>query len=101
MNPQQLQKMMKQAQQMQGKMQQAQAEIEAKEFSYTAGGGVLSLTMLGSKEITSIEIKEELLDVEEKDMLQDLIMTSINTLNKQIDEEVNSTMGQFTQGLPF
>lgn len=101
MNPQQLQKMMKQAQQMQGKMQNAQAEIEAKEFSYSAGGGVVEITMLGNKQVTSISIKEDLLDVDEKEMLQDLIMSSINTLNTQIDEELNSVMGQFTQGLPF
>ncbi len=101
MNPQQLQKMMKQAQKMQGDMQKAQADLEAKEYSYSAGGGVVEITMLGSKVITALNIKDELLDVEEKDMLQDLIISAVNTLSKQIDDELNAVMGQFTQGLPF
>ncbi len=101
MNPQQLQKMMKQAQKMQGDMQKTQAEIEAKEFNYSAGGGVVEITMLGSKEMTSLNIKEDLLDVDEKEMLEDLIMSAVNAVNKQIDDELAAKMGQFTQGLPF
>ncbi len=101
MNPQQLQKMMKQAQKLQAEMGEEQTKLEKKEFSYTAGGGAIDLVMLGSKKIVSIKIKEELLDVEEKDMLEDLLVSAFNTLSSQIDEQLESKMGKYTKGLPF
>ena len=101
MNPKQLQKMMKQAQKMQNDMQSAQGEIEAKEFTNTAGGGAIELVMTGDKKIVSLNIKEEVIDPEDKEMLEGMIVSLINQTIDQIEKETQETMGAFTQGLPF
>lgn len=101
MNPQQLQKMMKQAQKLQGDMQKAQAELEAREYNNQAGGGAISITMLGNKKITALDINADMLDPEEKEMLQDLLVSLVNSTTEMIDAESEKVMGQYTQGLPF
>ena len=62
MNPAQLQKMMKQAQKLQSEMQNAQAELDRKEFTTTAGGNALTLVMTGDKRIVSITLNPEIVD---------------------------------------
>ncbi len=101
MNIKQIQQMMKQAQQMQGNVEKIQNEIDKKEFTTTAGGGVITIKMLGDKKIQEIDIKEDLLDPEEKEMLQDMIKIAINQLIDEIDEYTKEQMGPITQGLPF
>ena len=100
MNPAQLQKMMKQAQKMQNDMGAAQGELEAKEYTNTTGGAV-TIKMLGSKEILSIDINKDIIDPDDKDMLEDMIKSCINTLHTDINKETESVMGQYTKGLPF
>ncbi len=100
MNIKQIQQMMKQAQQMQGNMEKVQSEIEVKEFKATAGN-VIEVTMTGDKMIKSINIKEEVIDVEEKDMLEDLIKAAVNQCIEEIDNYTKEKMGPLTQGLPF
>jgi len=101
MNQKQLQDMMKQAQKMQGDMQQKQSVIEATEFTATAGGGVVTVTAFGSKQVKSINIEPDLLEVSEKEMLEELLIIAINEVNKQIDVKMEAEMGAMTQGLPF
>ncbi len=101
MNPAQLQKMMKQAQKLQGEMQGAQQELDQKEFTSTAGGGAVSVVMKGNKSIVSISLSDEMIDVEEKEMLQEMIKSVINNLITEIDTEIETTMSSYTQGLPF
>ena len=101
MNPKQLQKMMQQAQKMQADVQKAQSEIEAKEFTNTAGGGAIELVMTGDKKIVSLNIKEEVIDPEDKEMLEGMIVSLINQTIDQIDNETQETLGAFTKGLPF
>ncbi len=100
MNIKQIQQMMKQAQQMQGNMEKVQSEIEAKEFT-AAAGGVVDVVMTGDKLIKSINIKEEVIDVEEKEMLEDLVKAAINQCVDEIDNYTKEKMGPLTQGLPF
>ncbi|GGA70704.1 YbaB/EbfC family nucleoid-associated protein [Ornithinibacillus halotolerans] len=91
--------MMKQMQKMQKKMMQAQDELHAMEFEASAGGGMVTVKANGKKEIIDVEIKEEVVDPDDIEMLQDLIIAATNDVLNQIDEKTNATMGQFTKGL--
>ena len=91
-----MQKQLQQMQAMQRQMEALQAEIEEKEVQTTAGGGAVSVTISGKKEITRLEIKPEVCDIE---MLQDLIIVAVNEGLRQIDEISNSEMSKLTGGL--
>ena len=101
MNPAQLQQMMQQAQKMQKDIEKKQKKLETKEYSQTAGGGVLEVVVLGSKEIKTINMNDELFDVEDKEMVQDLLITTLNSIFSEIDKESDKVMGELTKGLPF
>lgn len=92
-------KMMKQMQKMQKDMMKAQEELQEMTFEATAGGGMVKITANGKKEITDIEIKEEVVDPDDIEMLQDLILAATNEVLKEVEEKTNDTMGQFTKGL--
>ncbi|WP_047980685.1 YbaB/EbfC family nucleoid-associated protein [Ornithinibacillus contaminans] len=91
--------MMKQMQKMQKKMMQAQDELYEMTFEAAAGGGMVTVKANGKKEITDVVIKEEVVDPDDIEMLQDLIIAATNDVLKQIDDKTNDTMGQFTKGL--
>ncbi|TQS76381.1 YbaB/EbfC family nucleoid-associated protein [Ornithinibacillus gellani] len=92
--------MMKQMQKMQKKMMKAQDELHEMSFEASAGGGMVTVFANGKKEITEVKINEEVVDPDDVEMLQDLILTAVNDVLKQIDDKTNETMGQFTKGLP-
>ena len=94
-NMQQLQQM----QALQAQMERAQAELEEKEVTATAGGGVVEATVSGKKELTKLVIKPEVVDPDDVETLEDLVMAAVNEGLRQIDEISESTMGQFTGGL--
>ncbi|MBN8253988.1 YbaB/EbfC family nucleoid-associated protein [Priestia flexa] len=94
-----MQKMMKQMQKMQKDMQKAQEELAEKTIEGTAGGGMVTVVVNGQKEIIDVKIKEEVVDPEDIEMLQDLVLAATNDALKQMDELTNNTMGQFTKGL--
>ncbi|MBC5638375.1 MULTISPECIES: YbaB/EbfC family nucleoid-associated protein [Ornithinibacillus] len=91
--------MMKQMQKMQKKMMQAQEELFEMEFEASAGGGMVTVKANGKKEIIDVQIKEEVVDPDDIEMLQDLILAATNDVIKQVDDKTNETMGQFTKGL--
>ena len=69
-------------------MEKAQKELEAKEFEIVSAGGGIKVTILGNKEIKSIDIDKEIIDPDDKEMLQDMIVVAINeAISKVIDEE--------------
>lgn len=94
-----MQKQLQQMQAMQRKMELLQAEIEEKEVTATAGGGAVTVTVSGKKEITALELKPEVVDPEDIEMLQDLIMVAVNEGLRQIEEISNNEMGKLTGGL--
>ena len=94
-----MQNMMRQAQQMQAKMQQMQAELEEREVEATAGGGMVRVVATGKKMIQSIEIKEEVVDPDDVEMLQDLVMAAVNEALSKADEMVSTEMGKITGGM--
>ena len=94
-----MQKQLQQMQAMQRKMEILQAEIEAKEMTTTAGGGAVTVTINGKKEITKLELKPEIVDPDDIEMLQDLIMVAVNEGIRQIEEMSNAEMSKLTGGL--
>ncbi|MEE8584602.1 MAG: YbaB/EbfC family nucleoid-associated protein [Acidobacteriota bacterium] len=85
-----LQKMMKQAQQMQSRLEQEMGELK---FEASSGGGMVSVSMDGSKQLLSIAIDPEVVDPEDTDMLQDLILAAVNEAARQVDEHISKQMG--------
>ena len=94
-----MQKQMQQMQMMQQKMEEVQSELEQKEITTTAGGGAISVTMNGKKEIVNLTIDKEVVEPEEVEMLQDLVVAAVNEAIRQIEELSNNEMGKLTGGL--
>lgn len=90
--------MMKQVQKMQKQMQEAQEALKEKTVQGTAGGGMVTITANGHKEILNIEIKPEVVDPDDIEMLQDLVLAAMNDALKQVDDLVAKDMGKFTGG---
>ena len=84
---------------MQRQMETQQAELEAKEFTAAAGGGVVEVTVTGKREITKVKIDPEAVDPEDVEMLEDLIMAATNEAMRQVDEASQKSMSQITGGL--
>jgi nucleoid-associated protein EbfC len=91
--------MMKQMQKMQRDMAKAQEELKDKVIEGTAGGGMVTVKANGHKEIIDIAIKEEVVDPDDIEMLQDLVLAATNDALKKVDEMVSQDMGKFTKGL--
>ena len=94
-----MQKQMQQAMQMQTKMQELQAEIEEMETTASSGGGAVTVTANGKKEILSIKIKPEAVDPEDVETLEDLIMVAVNDVIKKSEELMNDSMSSITGGM--
>lgn len=99
----QLQQMMMQAQKMQRELAKAQAELAKKEFNVTKAG-LVTVTVFGSKEVKSIVIDEDGFDKDNKEMVEEMIVSALNELYEQIDEESAALEEKITGrsgGLPF
>ena len=79
--------LMKQAQKMQRQMEEQQKELEAKEFTATAGGGAVEVTVSGKREVTKVKLAEEVVDPDDIEMLEDLIVAATNEALRQIEEQ--------------
>ncbi len=91
--------LMKQAQRMQRQMEEGQKELETKEFTATAGGGAVEVTVTGKKEVVKVKLTEEVVDPDDIEMLQDLIVAATNEALKQAEEANAQMMGKMTGGL--
>ncbi|HIP37958.1 MAG TPA: YbaB/EbfC family nucleoid-associated protein [Desulfocapsa sulfexigens] len=90
---------MQQAQQMQQKMADIQEQLKTKTATGTAGGGMVTVTANGKNEILSIEIEKEIISVEEKEMLQDLITAATNDALRKVSEIGKAEMAKLTGGM--
>ena len=90
MNPQQIQQMMKQAQQMQERLQKQMAELR---IEATSGGGMVTVTVNGAKQLQLLKIDPEVVSKEDVEMLQDLIVAAVNDAHRKVDEEMAQKMG--------
>ena len=79
--------LMKQAQKMQRQMEEQAKELETKEFSATAGGGAVEVTVSGKREVLRVKLEEEIVDPDDIEMLQDLIVAATNEALRQVEAE--------------
>jgi DNA-binding YbaB/EbfC family protein len=91
--------MMKQVQKMQKQMEDAQKALEEAEFSATAGGGAVEVTMTGKKVLTKVTLDPDAVDPDDVEMLEDLIMVAVNDAMKKVDEASSSSMAKMTGGM--
>ena len=91
--------LMKQAQKMQRQMEEQAKELEAKEFTATAGGGAVEVTVSGKREVTKVTLAEEVVDPDDIEMLEDLIVAAVNEALEKVDAETTSAMSKFTGGM--
>lgn len=91
--------LMKQAQKLQKQMEQMQKDLENKEFKATVGGGAVTVVANGRKQIVGINIKPEVVDADDVEMLQDLILSACNEALRQSEESTANEMGKLTGGM--
>ena len=91
--------LMKQAQRMQRQMEEKQKELEEKQYSASAGGGAVTVTVSGKKEVLSVKLSEEVVDPDDIEMLEDLIVAATNEAFRQAEEDGSQMMSQLTGGL--
>ena len=91
--------LMKQAQRMQRQMEEQQKELEEKEFTASAGGGAVEVTLNGKYEVTKVSLDEEVVDPDDIEMLEDLIVAATNEALRKVEEETASSMSKLTGGI--
>ena len=103
MMPGSMNNLMKQAQRMQRQIEDGQKELETKEFTATTGGGAVTATVNGKKELVSLKLQEEIVDPEDIETLQDSIIAAVNEAVKQAEAANEALMSQLNGfgGLPF
>ena len=94
-----MQKQLQQMQAMQRKMEMLQAEIDEKEVETTAGGGAVTAVINGKKEIVKLEIKPEVVDPDDIEMLQDLIISAVNEAVNNVEQTTEEEMSKITGGV--
>ncbi len=91
-----IQQMMKQAQQMQERLQKQMADLRVEA---TAGGGMVTVIVNGAKQVQTLKIDPEVVSKDDVEMLQDLIVAAINDAQRKVDEELQKQMGGLMGGL--
>jgi len=90
-----LNQLMKEAKKMQADIENSQNELASKEFEATAGGGAISVKVSGAKYLKEIKIDPDVVDSDDVEMLQDLILTSINEALRKVDDAQTAQMGKY------
>ncbi len=91
-----IQAMMKQAQEMQARLQKQMGEMRVEA---TAGGGMVTVVLTGTKQLQSIAIDPEVVSKDDVEMLQDLIVAAVNDANRKVDEQLGQQMSGLMGGL--
>ncbi|MDO4572974.1 MAG: YbaB/EbfC family nucleoid-associated protein [Clostridia bacterium] len=94
-----IQQLMRQAQKMQQDMQRAQEEMAAREFTASAGGGMVTATVFGNRTLKSVVIAPECVDPDDVEMLQDLVLAAVNAALADAAETAEREMGKLTGGM--
>lgn len=84
---------------MQRQMEEQQKEMETKQFTATAGGGAVEVSVSGTREVTKVTLQEEVVDPEDIEMLEDLIVAATNEALRKVEEESASAMSKLTGGM--
>ena len=91
--------MIRQAQKMQDQITELQEDIEARDFSAVVGGGAVEVVVTGKKTIKSLNIKPEVVDPEDIEMLQDLIISAVNEAVNNVESTTEAEMSKITGGV--
>ena len=91
--------MIKQAQKMQEDLMKMQGEMEEKQYTAQAGGGVVTATVSGKRELTELAIEPDAVDPDDVEMLQDLIVAAVNEALRTAEKSMNDSMSKLTGGL--
>ena len=91
--------MMRQVQKMQENIRAKQEELEAKEYTGTASGEMVSVTMNGKHEVVAVNIKPDAVDTDDIEMLEDLIAAAVNSAVSAVDKDSEEEMSKLTGGL--
>ncbi|MDL2324779.1 YbaB/EbfC family nucleoid-associated protein [Ruminococcaceae bacterium OttesenSCG-928-A16] len=90
--------LMRQAQEMQDRMQQKQTELEETEYTITAGGGMVEMTMLGNHQVVGVKLKPEAVQPDDIEMLEDMIAAAVNQAVRTVDESAEQAMAEISGG---
>jgi hypothetical protein len=94
-----MQQLMKQAQKMQQDVARIQQEVAEREFTSTVGGGVVSATVYGRKELKAVVIDPACVDPDDVEMLQDLVLSAVNEALRMAEETMNAEMNRVSGGM--
>ncbi len=98
--PQNMNTMIRQAQKMQEDMTRIQDELNQREFTASAGGNMVTVTVLGTKEVKSIKIDPEVVSPDDVEMLEDLVLAAVNEAMRTMEEVSQKELEKVTGGLP-
>lgn len=84
---------------MQRQMEEQAKALEEKSYTAQSGGGAVSITMNGKKEVQELVLTPEVVDPDDIEMLQDLIVAAVNEVIRQVEEDANAMMGKMTGGM--
>ena len=91
--------LMKQAPRMQRQMEEQAKELETREFTATAGGGVVEVTVSGKREVLKVKLAEEVVDPDDVETLEDLVVAAVNEALRKVEEESGAAMSKLAGGL--
>ncbi len=97
--PANMNQMIRQAQKMQEAMEKAQEELNAKVYTATSGGGMVTVTVNGKKEVTKVDLKPEVVDPEDVELLEDMIAGAVNEAIRAAEADAQQVMGAVTGGM--
>ncbi|MCF0122473.1 MAG: YbaB/EbfC family nucleoid-associated protein [Lachnospiraceae bacterium] len=92
--PNNINNLMQQAKRMQQQIEEKQMELSGKEFTASAGGGAVEMTVNGQRQVTKVHLKKELVDLQDIEMLEDLIVAASNEALRKVEEEATSSMSK-------
>ena len=94
-----IQQLMQQAQRMQQQMAQKQAELAEKTVTAQSGGGMVTATVNGAHELLVLSIDPDVIDPEDKEMLEDMVVAAVNQAMQQAEEMAQQELGKLTGGM--
>ena len=94
-----MQQLMRQAQKMQQQMEQMQQQLEEQTYEASAGGGMVTVTVTGKREVASIHIDPQVIDPDDSEMLEDLVKAAVNEALRKGEEARENAMGKMAPGM--
>ncbi len=94
--PSDMNSMIRQAQKMQEQMAEKQAELDAREYEVQAGGGAVTVKILGTREVTEILLQPEVVDPDDLETLQDILVAAVNEAIRKVDATNEQELGKIT-----